>query len=323
MALIECYECNEYISESARKCPHCGANPDDEPTDIRVWISLILGAFIFYQIEFNIGVEGIFNHIILFFLFLVGFPVGTIIYLSFKETNNSSESSTKSKPNKSIPNSYKNKVLYLDVVGVFAERSRKNQFKLLDNNSILYLEPEPNNRYDKNAIKGLNYDTKKQNGYLEKGQSKLLNTLQSNENYFISVSSKEQYYSESKQDEVFKLSINIFIGFETEMLNKIREIINLQTTILDNIDIKDFKFFINNSDLLIEKFVILMQEKEILKLYKKNELGFNLIIDNITINTIKGKEFEKALMYYEKVKGLIDPSIALVKRIEKSKLKIK
>ena len=45
-----------------------GANPDDEPTDIRVWISLILGGFIFYQIEFNIGVEGVFNHIILFFL---------------------------------------------------------------------------------------------------------------------------------------------------------------------------------------------------------------------------------------------------------------
>ena len=249
MALIECYECNEYISENARKCPHCGANPDDEPTDIRIWISLILGAFIFYQIEFNIGVEGIFNHIFFFFVFLVGFPVGTIIYLSFKETNNSSVSSTKSKPDKSIPNSYKNKVLYLDVVGIYADRSRRNQFKLLDNNSKLYLEPEPNNKYDKNAIKVINYETKKQIGYLEKGQSKLLNTLELNRDYFISVLGKEQYYSESKQDEVYKLSVNIFVGFEELVLNEIREIINLQTTILDNIDKKDFIKLVNHSDL--------------------------------------------------------------------------
>ena len=85
MALIKCYECNEKISENAKKCPYCGALADDEPTDIRVWISLIIGGVLFYLIESNFDVNGFWNHTLLFLFFLLGFPIGTILYLSFKD----------------------------------------------------------------------------------------------------------------------------------------------------------------------------------------------------------------------------------------------
>ena len=42
MALINCWECDEEISEKAKKCPQCGALADDAPTDPRMWGSLIL-----------------------------------------------------------------------------------------------------------------------------------------------------------------------------------------------------------------------------------------------------------------------------------------
>lgn len=84
MALINCWECNERISEHAKKCPHCGASPDDEPTDVRVWLSLIIGFVAFFIIESNFDINGFWNHILLFVFLCLGFPIGTIMYLSFK-----------------------------------------------------------------------------------------------------------------------------------------------------------------------------------------------------------------------------------------------
>ena len=82
--LIECWECKEKISERAKKCPHCGAKSDDEPTDIRVWISMILGGVLFVFIESSFDVDGFWNHLILLISCLLGLPMFTIFYLAFK-----------------------------------------------------------------------------------------------------------------------------------------------------------------------------------------------------------------------------------------------
>lgn len=217
MALINCWECNEKISENVKKCPYCGALADDEPTDIRVWISLIIGGFLFYLIESNFNVNGFWNHTLLFLFFLLGFPIGTIFYLSFKDVGEE-----KVKREKSINNEspYKNKELYLDVVGIFASKSRIKEFERVNNASNICLEEDPYNEYDQYAIKVINCDTKNQIGFLERGQKKLLKSLKHSA-YFAQLVNKEQFFSKSRGKHEYKMSIKLFIGFDKEELDKI------------------------------------------------------------------------------------------------------
>ena len=217
MALIECWECNEKISETAKKCPSCGALADDEPTDIRVWISLIIGGVLFYLIESNFDVNGFWNHTLLFLFFLLGFPIGTIFYLSSKGVGEEKDKREKS-INKEIP--YKNKELYLDVVGIFASKSRIKEFERVNNTSNICLEEDPYNEHDKYAIKVINCDTKNQIGFLERGQRKLIKSLKHSD-YFVQLVNKEQFFSKSSGRDEYKMSIKLFIGFEKEDLDKI------------------------------------------------------------------------------------------------------
>jgi DNA polymerase III epsilon subunit-like protein len=82
--LINCWECKERISEKTKKCTHCGALADDEPTDWRVWFSLIIGAVLIFIIESSFSVNGFWNHVKLISVCLIGLPVATIFYLAFK-----------------------------------------------------------------------------------------------------------------------------------------------------------------------------------------------------------------------------------------------
>jgi len=219
MALINCWECDEEISEKAKKCPQCGALADDAPTDPRMWGSLILGGILFYLIESNFDINGFWNHTLLFLFLLLGLPVGTIMYLSFKEVDDEKDKREK-KINKE--SAYKNKELYLDVVGIFANKKRINEFKKVDNTTNILLEEDPYNEYDEYAIKVINGDTNIQIGFLEKGQKKILKSLQNNDNYFIELVNKEHYHSKLKERDEYKMSIKLHIGYSEEDLEKIK-----------------------------------------------------------------------------------------------------
>ena len=203
MGLINCWECDERISETAKKCPQCGALADDAPTDFRMWVSLILGGILFYLIESNFDVNGFWNHTLLFLFLLVGFPVGTIMYLSFKEVDDEKDKREK-RINKE--SAYKNKELYLDVVGIFASKKRIKEFKKVNNTTNILLEEDPHNEFDEYAIKVINGDTSIQIGFLEKGQKKILKSLQNNNNYFVQLVNKEHYYSKLQDRDKYKMS---------------------------------------------------------------------------------------------------------------------
>ncbi len=54
MALINCPECNEKVSENATTCPHCGYNLNDSPamsTLNKVAIIIIIGMIILQIIK--------------------------------------------------------------------------------------------------------------------------------------------------------------------------------------------------------------------------------------------------------------------------------
>ena len=110
--------------------------------------------------------------------------------------------------------------MYLDVVGIFASKSRIKEFERVNNTTNICLEEDPYNEYDKYAIKVINCDTNNQIGYLERGQRKLLKSLKHSD-YFAQLVNKEQFFSKSRDRDEYKMSIKLFIGFKKEDLNKI------------------------------------------------------------------------------------------------------
>ena len=95
----------------------------------------------------------------------------------------------------------------INIVGVTFKNddgtSRQDIIKKLDNNSIIFLEREPNNKYDKNAIKVCSLLG--QIGYIGKDYAEIISKMIDNDNKIFSASISNI----GKYKDIYNLSIII------------------------------------------------------------------------------------------------------------------
>lgn len=111
--------------------------------------------------------------------------------------------------------SYSGERVDLIVKGIWADRNRVNAFRNLSWNSILRLEFDFNNAYDKNAI-AVKSERGEMLGYIERNRRKVIKTLKENPNNLAFIREKDQFYSQKNQREVYKLHLDVWLGYSKE-----------------------------------------------------------------------------------------------------------
>lgn len=170
---------------------------------------------------------------------LLLFGVFFLIFFVSKRYNNrskkklnsySSKTPAKSRKKKSIK-PYKNEVIYLEVKGVFAERSRIKVHNQIMPGDQVRLEFEPYNEYDKNAI-GVYNMKGDQLGFLPRNQRKVIKTLKENSNYLAFIEWKSDRYSEKHNKHFYNVSIMAYLGLSDKGIKRLGEIHNMLRDLL-------------------------------------------------------------------------------------------
>ena len=96
--------------------------------------------------------------------------------------------------------SYSNERIDIMVKGIWAEKSRIQAFHALEYDDILYLEFDPYNPYDKNAI-AVKSKSGDMLGYIERNRRKVIKTLKENPNNLAFIIEKDQFHRISNSNE--------------------------------------------------------------------------------------------------------------------------
>ena len=215
--------------------------------------------------------------------------------------------SNKTREEKEANSVYYNAELSKEVKGVFAENKRIKSFRNAKIGDEIILDFNVFNDHDKYAIEI--YDkSNNQIGFVPKGNRKLHRSLEQGANYFSYVNRKSEYYSEEYDRDYFSMDITIYIGFNEKNTSIIRNLFLENILFLSSYKLKEYDVNIEKSDFLIDSFVELMSDSNILNLYQKRKLDLSIDFDKITINAIRAKQEIKSIEYYNKLKPILDKS---------------
>lgn len=112
--------------------------------------------------------------------------------------------------------------IYHNVVGIWANRSSIAEFKRIENDRLVDIRFESNNPYDKNALavfskRGVHL------GHIRRNQRKLILTLRQNPNVLAHIIDHDEFYSNNRGKQVYRLALEIWVGFSQEELDEERQ----------------------------------------------------------------------------------------------------
>jgi len=150
-----------------------------------------------------------------------------IILLLIIFAASSGSGSVQTKPKKIISaNSsikpYQESKVYFNVKGIWAQESRIKEFRKLQIGDILYIHIDEQNEYDINAL-GVYTREGVLLGYIKRNQRKLFKSVRENIPRLVKVIDHEEFFSQPRQLRVYRLALEIWIGYPQEVLDQEEE----------------------------------------------------------------------------------------------------
>lgn len=143
-----------------------------------------------------------------------------VFYFSLRSNSRSKRISTTSQKTtvKSRPiGIFEREHVYFNVRGIWAHKSNIRAFRRLEVGQILNLVFEYDNKYDKNAL-GVENSDGQMLGYIPRNRRKLLKTLRRYPETIVQVNELDEFYSERKNRQIYRLQVKIWVGFTSQEL---------------------------------------------------------------------------------------------------------
>ncbi len=191
--------------------------------------------------------------------------------------------------------------------GIWAEKERINTFNSLSFEDLLHLELQPHNAYDKNAL-AVKTKNGQLIGYIPRNRRKLILTIKSNPTNIAFIHEKATFYSKKRQADIYRLGINVLVGYTIEALEK---------------EIQKFKM---NKFFIREKENLKLRLKEINSNYKKlKQSNPELLLNDflqITSDIIKLNEKLKIFTEEKEIKPPLGKLTVIANYLKKYELTI-
>lgn len=148
-----------------------------------------------------------------------------LLLIVFATVSGSGSAQTKPKKVYSANSSIKPYVdskVYFNVKGIWAQESRIKEFRKLQIGDILYIHIDEQNEYDINAL-GVYTREGVLLGYIKRNQRKLIKSVRENIPRLVKVIDHEEFFSQPRQLRVYRLALEIWIGYPQEVLDQEEE----------------------------------------------------------------------------------------------------